>query len=152
MVAESTIEAEDDLDIDRVQKKAPSSQAPVLAHKAKSIYLDDYPAPSNNMPQKKKTDPAESLKSSLLKLNLAAVIVGLISASIILFCFIRSYRSFDRQYFPFESIQESWRNEVITAIDVSTGTLCDGNSQELILGEWSGTNDGCDCTINTARF
>ena len=104
------------------------------------------------MPQKKKVDPAESLKSSLFKLNLAAVVVGLISASIILFCFIRSYRSFDRQYFPFESIQESWRNEVITSIDVSTGSVCSGNQQELILGQWSGTNEGCDCTINSGPF
>lgn len=150
VVQETSMDAEDDLDIDRVHK----TNAPVLPAKpVKEIPKKvEEPTPPTTTGAKKKLDPSEQLKASLFKMNLAAVIIGVVSSFIILFCIRKSYRSFDQETFPFASIQESWRREVIMRFDRAMDDKnCPAGMSNVNMLDWPGTVEACDCTAQPQK-
>lgn len=155
---EEIVAVDDDLDIDRI-KKPVKSQSPTPrgidrpeAKRRSEATIEVQATPPPKPP--KPDDPNTAMRKKILKMNLIAVVVGALSSAIILFCFVRAYRSFDKQYFPFESIKENWSRELIWDISESillTGK-CPTNFSPALNYSWPGTNEGCDCTSNNGNF
>lgn len=156
---EEVVAVDDDLDIDRIKKPvASSSPTPRGAAPAEPRRQSAAPQPEPvfSPPPKppKPDDPNTAARKKILKLNLIAVVVGALSAAVILFCFVRAYRSFDKQYFPFESIKESWNHELIwdVAESIALTGRCPTNFTPALNYSWPGTFEGCDCTGNNGNY
>ncbi len=159
MVEEEEIVAvDDDLDIDRIKKPAmsqtatPRGLAGPQPRRQSEARVEAQSSPPPKPP--KPDDPNTAARKKILKLNLIAVVVGALSSAVILFCFVRAYRSFDKQYFPFESIKESWNHEIIwdLAESIALTGKCPTNFTPALNYSWPGTFEGCDCTANVGGF
>ena len=158
---EEIVAVDDDLDIDRVKKPVavashsptPRGAGPVELRRQSAA---QPPEPAFSPPPKppKPDDPFTAARKKILKFNLIAVVFGALSAAVILFCFVRAYRSFDKQYFPFESIKESWNHELVwdLAESIAITGRCPTNYTPALNYSWPGTFEGCDCTGNNGNY
>lgn len=149
-------EGEDDLQIDKKPSKAPavaignnqgggttiSTNKPSTSSARPSEHQSSFPKPN---------DPNAVMKKKIFKYNLAAIILGIISSAVILFCFSNAYKAFDQAYFPFESIKTSWSKEFIVDIvqKAQAGAACPANYQPALNYKWPGSVEGCDCSKST---
>lgn len=90
-------------------------------------------------------DPVTKLRKKVFKINLIGVVVGALSSMIVLYCFVRSYRSFDKQFFPFEAMRLNWAREVIYDIKGMENGICPLNYTTMMSYIYPGTFEGCDC-------
>lgn len=149
-------EGEDDLQIDKKPAKAPattvgtnqvggttiSTAKPTTTNARPSDHQSSFPKPN---------DPTVIMKKKIFKYNLAAIILGILSSAVILFCFSNAYKGFDQAYFPFESIKTSWSKEFIVDIEQKPQGLaaCSANYVPALSYKWPGSVDGCDCSKST---
>lgn len=104
-------------------------------------------------PKEPKLDPNAKMTKKVFVLNLAGVIIGLVTSLVILFCLYRSYRSFKKDYFPFEAIKEIWAKDTIKDIKLSINGKCPSEAfTPLLQSDWPGLAQGCDCTSNNGNL
>lgn len=146
---------EDDLNIDRKNPVPPDARNASmsqevninnisLGHKKPKNLLEVIPE------QPQKPDPNQKMTKKVFCLNLIGVIVGCVSSFLIMYCFFRAYKSFSKDYFPFESIKEIWSKDTIKDLHLSINGKCPTPSHKpLIEYDWSGLKEGCDCLQNS---
>lgn len=154
-VKEIDSEGEDDLQIDKRPEKTPekldNNQGGGNVVATAKISTSIRP-PENHKPEPKPNDPNTIMKQKIFKYNLAAIILGILSSAVILFCFSNAYKAFDQAYFPFESIKTSWSKEFIVEIQqkADAAAACPPNFQPALNYKWPGSLEGCDCSKSTA--
>lgn len=95
----------------------------------------------------------EKLRTRIFRLQFATLIGGMISATVIMFCLVVAYKSFDKRYFQFETILDSWKKPVIWDIKVSLPNgSCPTNYTQSLSYYWPGVNAGCDCRGAVAKY
>lgn len=160
VMVEEEIIVEDDLDIDRVNR--PLSNADTTSPPVELRSTQNRPPVVRvsserhvPVPEKKSPDnPNTVMRKKILKFNLIAVVLGALSSLLILYFVYRAYRSFDKQYFPFESIKESWSKPIIWDLteSVAGSNECPSNYTVSLNYKWPGAFEGCDCTSNTGNY
>jgi hypothetical protein len=151
-------EGEDDLQIDR----KPAKQQVVVDVGGKSSTTLNPARPSEpnqgRQPESarappKPNDPNLAIRKKIFKYNLAAIILAVISSSVIVFCFARAYKGFDQSYFPFDSIKASWGKEFIIDIKQKAAAAkeCPTNYVPAFNYVWPGSIEGCDCSKSTGQ-
>lgn len=157
MIEEEDSEEEyddEDLNIDRPNVVPPKERDMSMSRELDiqniSIEKESPIQPLEIMPEKpKRPDPNQKMTKKVFTLNLIGVIIGFISSSLLLYFFYRAYKSFAKDYFPFESIREVWGYNSIKQIAISINGKCPSDAYKPILHyDWPGLNEGCDCLNN----
>jgi hypothetical protein len=149
---------DDDLNIDRPPAQRPADNDVSQDVKLQNISIgsnDNSRVVTDDVPpvKIKKEDPNAKMTKRVFGLNLAGVVVGLVCSLIVLYCLYKSYRSFQKDYFPFESIKETWSKDTIRDIKLSINGKCPSSAYTPLLQyDWPGLNQGCDCVNNTATI
>src|SRR3990167_3347322 len=149
-------EGEDDLQID----KKPTNPANVPTKGSQGTTSTNEHAKQESQPSRateppksnpKVKDPNEAMKKFIFKYNLAAIILGIVSSTLILFCFSSAYKGFDQTYFPFQAIKDSWRKDFILEITQKTAAMaaCPVGFTPALNYQWPGSVEGCDCSKAT---
>jgi hypothetical protein len=149
-------EGEDDLQIDRKPTKTP-----VIVDEAGKSSAKVTPAPQSEPQHGRESEPARAppkpndpnleMRKKIFKYNLAAIILAVISSSVIVFCFVKAFKGFDQSYFPFDSIKASWGKEFIIDIKQKAAATkeCPTNYVPAFNYAWPGSVEGCDCSKAT---
>lgn len=90
----------------------------------------------------------DRLQIRKFSLNMASVIAGFLSAILVVGCLVISYVSFDKKTYQFDSIQESWRRNIISDLVLKVNKTCPTGYTDAITYPWPGANEGCDCTVS----
>ncbi len=77
---------------------------------------------------------------------------GFLAALFIMICLVLAYKSFNKKFFHFDVIQESWRKEAVLDFKMAVNGTCPTNYTEAMSFVWPGAAEGCDCTENTGEF
>lgn len=148
MLSHSDLGDDDELNIDPVKSK-PQEPEPESASKTKSKAKGPKTFTVSAEPQveqkPKELSQDEVIRRKVVRLNWISVALGVVSCIVIATCLLLAYGSFERKFFPFQGIRESWSNELILDIQTSIGNACPSGTKPAAGYDWPGAFEGCDC-------